>query len=77
MGDLNPFKKPSVPTMKPAPVAAPPSSSDASVQNAAAEELKKLKMQRGRAATLLTGGTGVMGDDSTGGGLATKMLLGG
>lgn len=67
---------PAAPAAAAAP-ATPPSSSDPAVQQAAADELKKLKTQRGRAATILTSSRGVLGDDSTGGGLATKALLGG
>jgi hypothetical protein len=84
MGKLNPFSAPKPPT--PAPIAMPapipvavaaPTAENSAEQIAKsqAEEKERLKKQRGRAATLLTGGQGVMGDDTSG--LATKTLLGG
>lgn len=84
MGSLNPFRKPKAPApvviQRPQPVApveAAPTKENATEEISAAqeEEKKRLKKQRGRAATMLTGGRGVMGDDSSG--LATKKLLGG
>ena len=85
MGKLNPFRAPSAPA--PAPIAMPapipvavaaPSAENSaeSIAKAQAEEKERLKTQKGRAATLLTGGKGVLGDDTTSG-LATKKLLGG
>jgi hypothetical protein len=85
MGKLNPFKAPKVPKaariVAPAPipvaVAAPTVDNSAEdIAKSQAEEKERLKTQRGRAATLLTGGKGVLGDDTTSG-LATKKLLGG
>lgn len=80
MGSLNPFKSPKAPA--PAPIIMPAPVEVATVDNSAEEiakaqaaEKERLKKQRGRAATMLTGGAGVMGDDTSG--LATKTLLGG
>lgn len=70
MSSLNPFKKPK---MKVPDV--PKVDNTKAVAEAQAQELERSKTQRGRAATLLTSGRGVYGDDSTG--LATKTLLGG
>lgn len=84
MGGFNPFKAPKapapVPIQMPAPlpvaVAAPTAdNSAADLAKAQADEKERLKKQRGRAATMLTGGQGVMGDDTSG--MATKKLLGG
>ncbi|TXH10039.1 MAG: hypothetical protein E6R04_06305 [Spirochaetes bacterium] len=84
MGNLNPFSKPKTPkpaqiiapSPVPAAVAAPTEDNSAQdIAKAQAAEKERLKRQRGRAATLLTGGRGVMGDDTSG--LATKTLLGG
>ena len=44
---------------------------------AAAEERARQRKLRGRAATILTGGSGLGSDDAAGGGVATKALLGG
>jgi hypothetical protein len=82
MGKLNPFSAPKAPTPAPivmpapVPVAAPSAENSAeAIAKAQADEKERLKKQRGRAATMLTGGQGVMGDDTSG--LATKTLLGG
>lgn len=80
MGSLNPFSKPKVPAPAPIqkfePIAVPTEKDNqADISRAQAEEKERRKTQRGRAATMLTGGKGVMGDDSSG--LATKTLLGG
>lgn len=81
MGSLNPFSKPKVPKpaviQQPTPIDNPAPSKESSAEEIAAaqeKEKQRLKKQKGRAATLLTGGQGVMGDDS---GLATKKLMGG
>ena len=78
MGSLNPFKKPKVRT--PAPVAAPPATptleeSAEEISLAQKKSKERRRKQRGRAATILSRGEGVLGDDSAG--LATKRLLGG
>lgn len=75
MGGLNPFAKPKVPLPAPAPAAPTAANSAADLAKAQAAELEKMRKQRGRAATMLTGGQGVTGDDTSG--LATKALLGG
>lgn len=84
MGSLNPFKKPKAPApvviQKPPPVVpaevAPSQVNNAEdIGDAQEDEKQRLKKQKGRAATILTGGKGVLGDDSSG--LATKKLLGG
>jgi len=84
MGSLNPFKKPKAaaitPIKMPDPIpvatAAPSAENSADqIAKAQADEKERLKKQRGRAATLLTGGKGVMGDDTSG--VATKTLMGG
>ena len=74
MGKLNPFKKPSMPRVA---QVKEPTAEEKAAEVAAAQEKEKQRRfsQRGRAATMLTGGQGVMGDDSSG--LATKRLLGG
>lgn len=83
MGSLNPFSKPkpqpiSLPTVEPTAAAAPTlQNSAADIAKAQADETTQLKKQRGRAATILTSGRRVAGDDSSSGGLATKALLGG
>lgn len=67
------------PKEKAAPVAAaapPPSRSSADVQAAAMDERRRLANQRGRASTILTGGSGLGGNDTQGGDVARKMLLG-
>ena len=79
MGSLNPFKKPKVPRPAPIqkfdPIAVPTEKDNAAeIAKAQEEEKERRKTQRGRAATMLTGGQGVMGDDTSG--LATKTLLG-
>ena len=70
MSSLNPFKKPKI---KAPEIAKKDNTKD--IAAAQARELERAKTQRGRAATLLTSGRGVTGDDTTG--AATKMLLGG
>ena len=65
---------------KPSPVAAPtkaPAAGPSRKELAAAEARtrERLQKQRGRAATVVTGPQGVIGDDSTG--IASKVLLGG
>ena len=78
------FKAPKVPDYTPPPapvvqpvapqVAAPTAdNSAAEIQKAQDEEKERRTTQRGRAATLLTRGQGVMGDDA---GIASKKLLG-
>lgn len=82
MGSL--FSKPKAPAIAPvrmpAPVtpaqAAPTAANSAEeIAKAQAAEKERLRRQQGRAATILTGRRGTMGDDSSG--LATKTLLGG
>lgn len=77
MGSLNPFKKPKMPAPPPLPkeVTQSPEEKAAMIAEQQEADKKKRYSQRGRAATMLTGGRGVMGDDSSG--LATKRLLGG
>jgi hypothetical protein len=86
MGSLNPFKKVkapapvkiSSPAALPIAVAAPTAENNAeNIAKSQAEEKERLKKQKGRAATMLTGGRGVLGDDTTSGGIATKTLMGG
>lgn len=77
MGQLNPFSKPKIAT--PAPVAPPPATptaaeSAADIALAQEESKQKRRRQAGRAATILSAGESVLGDDSAG--LATKKLLG-
>lgn len=74
MGGMNPFAKPKIPVPQvqaPAPTA---SNSAPDLAVAQAAEIAKMKKQRGRAATMLTGGQGII-DDSAG--IATKALMGG
>lgn len=75
MGGLNPFAKPKVNLPAPAPAAPTAANSAADLAKAQELELEKMKKQRGRAATMLTGGQGVGGDDAAG--YASKKLLGG
>lgn len=77
MGGLNPFSKPKVRT--PQIVQTPhQDTTNTDVDATTQAELDDLKKRRGAASTVLTS-TGVMGDDSssTGGGLATRKLMGG
>lgn len=75
MGGLNPFKKPKVSTPK---VIETPhqDTTNTDVDAATQAELDDLKKRRGAASTVLTS-TGVMGDDSSSSGLATRKLMGG
>lgn len=84
MGSLNPFKAPKPPAPvaiqappPPAPIEAAPTVENAAPEIARSqdEEKARRKTQKGRAATILTSGKGVLGDDSSG--VATKKLLGG
>lgn len=82
MGPVGKLFSPSTPKL-PEPVAVPSRAESAQELSAASEEEKqRLKKQRGRANTRLSG-AGILGDDAaaspqaTGGGLATKTLLGG
>lgn len=81
MGGLNPFSRPK-PAPAPAALLPPPPPPAPKVEDTQAEgseskeeQRRRLAQQKGRAATLLTGSKGVVGDDSSG--LATKKLLGG
>ncbi len=83
MGKLNPFKAPKVPqvqyTPPPEPIATPVPTVDnsaADIAKAQAEDEKKRKQQKGRAATVLTKGSSggsIFGDDQ---GVATRTLTG-
>lgn len=79
MGSLNPFK---APKPKPPPPV-PQGPSDAELAAAAEDSKRARRDQRGRASTILSKGEdaskvgGVLGDDSSRGGLGTKKLLGG
>ena len=67
------FSKPKAPTIQKAPET--PKKSEAEIAQAAESEKQKRKLQKGRAATILS--KGAMGDDSASTtGLATKELLG-
>ena len=70
MGSLNPFKKPKAPppVIIRRPEAPPVQDTVKEVGEAVGDEKERLKKQRGRAATILTGGRGSLGDD---GGVAT------
>ena len=78
------FSAPKVPQYTPPPPPPPPpapvtvDTSQDDINKAQEAEKKRLQQQRGRAATILSGSQGVLGDDSAGvGGVATKKLLGG
>lgn len=63
--------------LKPEPPAVPefqqpPTEGDPEVQRRKAEELRKLRLAKGRSSTILTGGMGVLGGNSQ-----RKTLLGG
>lgn len=77
MGSL--FGSPkSPPLIKPKrlePLPPPVTKADQADELKKAQEEEKRRRPRGRATTLLTGGQGVVGDDTSG--LATKTLLGG
>lgn len=72
MGSLNPLKQPSSPKLETPPPVPTAGNSAEDIAKAEAEALERLKKQRGRAATILSGASG---DDSSG--VATKALLGG
>ena len=65
------FSAPKAPPPPPPPPP-PPERSSAEVAAEAAAERKRLRAQRGRASTILTGGQGV----ANGSAVATKQLLG-
>ena len=65
------FLKPEAPAVQ--PLTPPPTESDADVQRKKAEEIRRLRMARGRSSTILTGGMGVLGGAPT----ERKTLLGG
>lgn len=84
MGSFNPFGRqpraaPIVVPRTPAPPAPAPVMTEESTQEdvsqAQEEQRQRRRTQRGRAATILSGRSGTLGDDSAG--LATKTLLGG
>jgi len=72
MGGLNPFSKPKMPAIEPVKIPTKEESAE-DIAKAQEEEKKRLRTQRGRAATILNKPE-IVGDDS---GLATKKLLGG
>jgi len=75
MGSINPFSKPKVPQSQ-TPTPAPNRENSATMlAKSQADEMERLRKQRGRAGTMITGGKGIAGDDM--GGFATKSLLGG
>ena len=80
MGFFSAPKPPPAPVYVPPPEpTAPPPTEDNSADElaqASADAKDKARKQKGRAATLLTGGQGTLGDDSSAG-VATKKLLGG
>lgn len=72
------FMSPSKPRLPPPPKPVTREASAKEISDAHEAEKDRRRVQKGRAATMLTGGRGVMGDDSSGaGGLATKTLMGG
>ena len=77
MGSLFGSKPKPPPAPKPLPPPPVPTVEDVQKEGSEAkeDERRRLALQRGRGATILTGARGVVGDDSTG--LATKRLLGG
>jgi hypothetical protein len=77
MGGINPLnilKAPKTPKVS-VPEQPTEEEKNKSVSDAQEEEKRRRAAQGGRAATILTSGRGVVGDDT--GGLATKRLLGG
>lgn len=68
-------KAPKIPIVKTTDYAAMQAEKEAAAKaKAQAEELERLKTQRGRGATLLTSGQGVTGNDSS---MAVRKMLGG
>jgi len=65
------FKKPKIP----APPPVPRGPTDAEIAAASEKEKQSRRFQRGRATTMLSGGSKTLGDDVSG--IATKKLLGG